>query len=102
MKYKIIDLTTLNDVNEKSLKCGYNRNLYFDVIANEMKDKMQYAPKEYGNWNEMKTKVILQPLMVHSHKSLEPCEDHMRCSVELGGIINGLILDVPMDTFNEL
>jgi hypothetical protein len=99
---KVIKLTELESVNNSSIKKGYNRNLYFDDVIKKLMKEMNKNPFLYGSWKGMETKILLEPIMVHAHKDLKPCEEHMRCVVEVGGILKGLTLDVPMDNYEEM
>ena len=58
---------------------------------------------EMGTWRGMKTRVMLQPLMVHEHKKGVMCEPHMRCRIDECMLVGTfLTLDVPMNTFKKL
>ena len=101
-KEKVVTLRELNKINNQSIEAGYNRNVYFDVVFNKMKETLN-TPKSDGTWRGMNTRTFLVPLMVHNHKGGEKCEAHMRCEIYTHNAIMGMVfLDVPMDTFNSL
>ena len=95
-------MKTLNDLNEESVKRGYNRNLWVDIIENKLKQSMDENPNVI--WRGENTQVCLVPVMEHKHKSGQPCETHMRCRLDTGGYLKGSnpTLDVPMEMFEEL
>ena len=97
-----ITLKTLNVLNEESVKKGYNRNLWMNIIEEKLKEGMDKSPSV--KWNGSNTQVCLVPRMIHEHKSGKPCEPHVRCVLDTGGYIEGSnpTLDVSMEMFEKL
>ena len=98
---KVVDLRQLKEINKQSIECGYNRNIEFSKFTKSLREGMQNAPKKGGSWSGMKTKVVVQPLMHHSHKGGQECEVHMRCFVDTP-VTPAFIIDIPMNVFNLL
>jgi len=101
MENKWINMKTLNDLNEESVKRGYNRNIWVNIIEDKMKECMK---EKNISWKGEDTQVCLIPLMEHKHKGGEPCETHIRCILDTGHYLGGSnpTLDVPMEMFREL
>jgi len=96
--YVVINLKELNALNEKSVEHGYNCNILFDAFAKKFAAGMNLR----GMWQGAHTKVILQPMMIHEHKALKPCEPHVRCLIFTDDICGVLTLDVDMNDFKRL
>ena len=96
-----ISLKELKALNKKSIRKGYNRNIYFQRFFKDLKKNMLKDTSKFGYWNGENTKVFLDPLLKHSHKGGEECETHMRCNI-LTPFFGMLFLDVPLDDFEEL
>ena len=101
METKIVNLKTLKDVNNASIKKDYNRNLEWKVFQSALMKSMNARTDVC--WRGMKTNVALIPRMIHEHKKGVKCEPHVRCEVFTDNCLRGfLTLDVPMDLFNSL
>ena len=66
--------------------------------------KREEKMKGKGLWNgEDKTYVILNGLMFHNHKQMEPCETHIRTHVFTNGLVGiFLMLDLPIREYDLL
>jgi hypothetical protein len=101
METKIVNLKTLKDVNNASIKKDYNRNLEWKVFQSALMKSMNARTDVC--WRGMKTNVALIPRMIHEHKKGVKCEPHVRCEVFNDNCLRGfLTLDVPMDLFHSL
>ena len=101
MENKIVNLRTLKEINETSIKKDYNRNLEWNVFQSALMKSMY--EREDVVWRGMNTYVGLLPMMIHEHKNGVRCEPHVRCEVITDNCINGFVtLDVPMDLFHSL
>ena len=100
LKNKFCSLKDLGKLNQISVDKGYNKNLYFETFAKDFEEKM----KGKGLWNgEDKTYVILNGLMFHNHKQMEPCETHIRTHVFTNGLVGSfLMLDLPIREYDLL
>lgn len=89
---KYVSFSELNELNEESIGLGYNRNLYFERVSEDLMEKCAVL-----------TKVMLEPVMIHSHKGGVPCEDHLRCIVHTSGFLSApLTLDVSIKSFKKI
>ena len=64
---RVITLRQLKEINNESVACGYNRNIWFNEFSKKLKESMYRLKGELGTWRGMKTRVMLEPLMVHEH-----------------------------------
>ena len=95
---KIVDLQTLQALNNLSIRSGYNRNLEWQVYKDHLKNVMDHDANV--SWAGMKTRVLLEPVMIHKHKAGEECEPHVRCLVQSVGTY--VLLDLPYESYEAL
>ena len=97
---KFTNLKNLKRINKNSIATGYNRNIewkgFYDAFHTGMKMRDDVV------WRGMNTNVIIDAVMIHSHKNGKPCEDHIRCIVYTDNCVKDLILDMPFAEFESL
>ena len=98
---RILNLRTLRKLNKESVDRGYNRNLYIKKFEKCLKEEMEL--RDDVVWTGLKTKVLLRPLLIHDFKGGIPCEPHIRCMINTGGILDSEpFVDVPMEMMDDL
>ena len=72
---RLASLRQLKAINKNSIQLGYNRNIPFTDYCSVL--KADCIATKQSVWHVLKTAIVLEPLMVHTHKATVPWEPHM-------------------------
>ena len=99
---RVSTLKTLMAICIQAKINNYNRVVDYAKYFKTLKKNMIKSQK-WGFWNGKQTKVLVEPIMVHSHAKGEKVENHMRCFVRTGNtVMEDVVQDIPMNLFNSL
>jgi hypothetical protein len=76
---RLASLQQLKAINKNSIQLGYNRNIPFTDYCSVL--KADCIATKQSVWHGLKTVILLEPLMVHTHKATVPCEPHIRAQI---------------------
>jgi hypothetical protein len=96
---RLASLRQLKAINKNSIQLGYNRNIPFTDYCSVL--KADCIATKQSVWHGLKTVILLEPLMVHTHKATVPCEPHIRAQIwDLDQRM--LFIDVAMSDWTKL
>lgn len=76
---RLVSLRQLKAINKNSIQLGYNRNICFTDYCSAL--KADCIATKQPVWHGLKTVILLEPLMVHTHKATVRCEPHIRAQI---------------------
>ena len=100
---KVLTIDELEQVNQKSIDNGYNRNVEFSSYKKVLVKGMR-ADKSITFLSTRCNCIYLVPTLIHNHKGFKRCEQHIRCWVVTESVpeCSYVLLDVPMSDWLKM